>query len=1016
MKMRALTILSLLAWTCGFAQNTDYNPSPLREFGQPRLSPIPTANPNRVEGRELFNPQSVAVDATGTPPILYVADTQNNRILAWKDANAFTKGDAADLVIGQADRFSTLIGGPGTSYAAGLNTPGGLAVDSAGNLYVVDAGNNRILRFPKPFSHTDLQAPDLVIGQAAVGSGKSPNEGQQAPSEKTVATTSGNNINTTALSFDAQGNLWFADTFNNRVLRYPAAALAAGAPNQPVADVVLGQINFSSAANVPSNSPITKTGFTQPSSLAFAGNDLYAGAALGRVLYFRAPLTSSKPAARILGVYIWPQGQQPAVNDTTMTPLGLATLNNNLYVADASGNRIMKFDVPTAWAAECIPSSTNQCGSNGVSPAAIAFIGQPTPTSSLPNQGQRDPSAGTLSSPSGLTFVGTDLYVADSGNNRVLVLPASGGSYAAATRVLGQLDFNTQAPNLIEGREVFLYARTSTGAIAGGGIAVDSTSNPPHLYVADTLNNRILGFRDIRNVGADTKADIVIGQLDFLHNTPNANGNTGAPSEWSLFLPTALAIDRNGDLFVADRGNGRVLRFPQPFSQTGLIKANLVLGKPDFYTNPANASDPTDRTMAGPSGVAFSKNGTLLVSDAVHSRVIEFQRPAGGDFTSGQAAFYVLGQPNMNSSGGSSDPDRLNAPQGIALDGNDRVYVADTGNNRVNVFAPTDTTSRFRQSVNSPYGVAVNQYAEVWVTDFNGAKVHRFPIFETWQQTGQELSNISTGGSPVSIALDGDGNPIVGEAINRVSFYYIAAAFRNSASYVIRALAPGMLANLYRYGPSFAPGTQAVAQSLPWPNTLGDVQVLFNGKPTPLYYVDSDRVSFQVPYTAPTSGAADVELIRPSTGQILAAGTFPMHASDPGFYTLNAQGTGQIAALNQDGSVNGPTNPAPRGSYVSLYGTGIGAVDSAPADGQAAAGPLPATGHPLISMSPGGSIDDSNIQYWGLAPGLPGVWQLNLKIPDAVPPGSTIQVAFFWHDWASNDGPSGKLQTTIAVK
>ena len=1015
--MRALALISLAAWTCGFAQNIDYNPSPLREFGQPRLSPIPTSSPNRVEGRELFNPQGIAMDATANPPILYVSDTQNNRILAWRDANAFTKGDYADLVIGQTDKFSTLAGGPGTSYTAGLNTPGGLAVDGSGNLYVVDAGNNRILRFPKPMDHADLEMPDLVIGQTAIGSGRSANQGQQTASEKTIATTTGSTANTTALAFDAQGNLWFADTYNNRVLRYPAGALGAGASNEPSADLVLGQIDFISNAKVANNNPLEKAGFTQPSSLAFASGELYVGDGLGRVLYFKTPLTSSKPAARILGVYVWPQGQQASVNGTNMTPVALATQGNNLYVADASGNRIMKFDAPNAWPAECIPSSTNtSCGSNGVSPAAIAFIGQQTATGSQANQGQRAPSAGTLASPSGLAFLGTDLYVADAGNNRVLVFPSSGGSYTVASRVLGQLDFNYGAPNLIEGREVFLYARTSNGSVAGGGMAVDTTSNPPHLYIADTFNNRILGFRDVRSVGENSKADIVIGQVDLLSNSVNgSSGKTSAPLEWSLFLPTGLVVDANGDLFVADRGNGRVLRFPKPFDQSGIIKANLVLGKPDFYTNPANASDPTDRTMSAPAGLAFAKDGTLLVTDAAHSRVLEFKKAAGGDFSNGQAAFYVLGQPTMTSTGGSSDPDRLNAPQGIALDGNDRVYVADTGNNRINVFAPTDKTSRFRYSVSTPYGVAVNQYAHVWVTDFGG-RVHRFPIFETWQQTGQEISNIATGGNPVSIALDGDGNPIIGEAINRVSFYYIAAAFRNSASYVIRALSPGMLANLYRYGPSFAPGTTAVADSLPWPTTLGDVQVLFNGRPTPLYYVDSDRVSFQVPSDAPTSGTADVQLIRASTGQILAAGTFTMHSADPAFYTLNAQGTGQIAALNQDGTVNGPSNPAARGSYVSLYGTGIGRVDNAPADGNGASGPVPATGYPLISMSPGGPVDNSDIQYWGLAPGLPGVWQLNLHIPDSVPPGSAVQVAFFWQDWASNDGPSGKVQTTIAVK
>ena len=66
-----------------------------------------------MEGRELNNPYGVALDTSVTPARLYVSDTGNNRILAWKDAVAFTNGAKADLVIGQRDFFSTGGNGPG---------------------------------------------------------------------------------------------------------------------------------------------------------------------------------------------------------------------------------------------------------------------------------------------------------------------------------------------------------------------------------------------------------------------------------------------------------------------------------------------------------------------------------------------------------------------------------------------------------------------------------------------------------------------------------------------------------------------------------------------------------------------------------------------------------------------------------------------------------------------------------------------------------------------------------------
>jgi uncharacterized protein (TIGR03437 family) len=1023
MTFKALAFICIAAPICGFSQNIIYNPNPLREFGQPQLNPPPTANPNLVEGREFYSPQSMAIDKSANPPILYVADTRNSRILAWKNATAFTKGGFADFVIGQYDMVSTGVSGNAPPW---LNSPGGLAVDPSGNLYVIDTGNNRILRFPTPATHTAPQTPDLVIGQASLTSGNQPNEGKPAPSEKTLATTTSSGVaNTSALAFDAQGNLWFADVFNNRVLRYPVSALGAGAPNEPAADLVLGQTDFVSNAPVKNNNQLDKTAFTQPQALAFSqSGDLYVadllGQAngLGRVLYFKGPFVPrmSTNALRILGLYLFPPGAQAALNATTMNPSGLATLGDNLYVADQSAHRIMRFDTPDKWSPECSPLSTSNSGclQNGISPPAIQFTGQVDSLGSSPNQGLKEPAANTLAAPSQVAFQGSEMYVLDTGNHRLLVFPQSGASNPTATRLLGQLDFNFGAPNLIEGRELFIYFSPS---LRGGGLAVDNSSTPAHLYIADTLNNRVLGFRDFRSLAAGSKADIVIGQLDLFRNTPNyATGRTTAPTDSSLYIPVAVAVDKNGDLYVADAGNGRVLRFPQPFNQVGLIKANLVLGKPGFFTNASDASFASPSTMALPTGLAFTNGGHLLVSDAGLNRVLLFRLPAGGDFTN--TASNVLGQSNsLTTSGASGAPDGLNAPQGLAVDSSDRVYVADAGNNRVNVFSLTDFTSRFRAGVSVPLGVAVNTAGQIWVTDSNRV-VHRYPFFEQWVNSGQEISNIQTASSPLAIALDPSDNPIVAETINRVSFYYMAATFQNGGSWVTRALSPGMLAYLSRLGPSFAPGgTLTVANSQPWPTTLADTQVMFNGQPAPVYYVTPDRVAFQVPNGAPATGSSDVQLVRASTGEILAGSTFAMHSADPAFFTMNGGGFGQIAALNaSDNSVNSPTNPVARDGVISLYGTGIGHIDGAPADGMGAPGPLSAGGTPLVSFNPGGSASNADIQYWGLAPGLPGVWQMNLHIPNAVPPGAAVQVAFFWNDYPSNDGPNGKVITTIAVK
>src|SRR5437660_1509735 len=71
--------------SCAFGQGTVFNATPSREFGQKRLSPVSSGNPNLVEGREFFLPQSIALDNSSNPPAIYVADTGNNRVLGWRN-------------------------------------------------------------------------------------------------------------------------------------------------------------------------------------------------------------------------------------------------------------------------------------------------------------------------------------------------------------------------------------------------------------------------------------------------------------------------------------------------------------------------------------------------------------------------------------------------------------------------------------------------------------------------------------------------------------------------------------------------------------------------------------------------------------------------------------------------------------------------------------------------------------------------------------------------------------------
>jgi len=994
------------------------NLTPTRILGQPQTKLVSGA-PNLVEGRELSSPTDVAVDTTNK--MLYVADTANNRVLGWKLATLAT-GAPADLVVGQNDRYSTLQGGPGTSRNSGLLAPTSLAVDGNGNLYVADSGNNRILRYRQPFMTApgDPVLADFAIGQTSVSTGRSANAG--GLSATSLFFSSSTTVLTTGIRFDSDGNLWVCDAGNGRLLRYPASLLADGKPSGPAADLVIGQSSFTvSVTPVDAKSKIT---LQQPAALAFDNSGrLFVTDLANRVLVFAQPFSNGMSAQRIMGATKPPAQGQPAptvVNEYTvgaqtagqgnLAPTGVFTIGNIPFVVDQSANRILRFPAYEQWPIE----------SDSFSPAAAAVIGQSSlrQTTPLINRGLPDAGPDRFALPGGAVSAGGKVYVADTGNNRVLVFndlstgPISGGANDyLATLVLGQVDFAYNGRNLVEGREFS----------GPNGVAVYTTADgTPQLFVADTNNNRILGFRDARKVKPGDQADLVIGQVDFsrvLVNSP-LNLPTDRNSK-SLYAPRAVAVDKAGNLWVADTGNARVLRYPPPFSPTFDGSADLVLGQSGFTVA---VTDPSSRTMAAPAGLAFTFEGLLTVADAAHNRVLVFIPP----FTSGMAASKVIGQPNFVTTGAGTtlDSDKFNQPRGLATDSDDRLYVADFGNNRVQVFGRVPLLSDNPAAVltlrtNPPIGVAVSKLTgEVWALEQSGG-MRRFPKFDTLFAIGDQadyLINADTGGGLVSNAFlsatfDQFNNLYTGEGANRVSVFYPKVSVCNGASFVSRTLAPGIIASATTAPDRGCEGGEdlvyqftdktrvfnELANPLPLPRTLEDLQVLINGTPAPLYFISPFQINFLVPNNAPTTGTLDLQIYQPSTGRVIAASQVPMATASPGLFTTsfekgtaNALAQRQIAAINEDGTVNSKTNPVPPGKFVSLYATGVGFIPNAPADGAVASGLLPSPAHLRVALGTTVVEPGPDLQYSGLAPGLVSVWQINVRVPTLTAPGAAV--------------------------
>jgi uncharacterized protein (TIGR03437 family) len=884
-----------------------------------------------------------------------------------------------------------------------------------GNLYVLDAGNNRILRFVNPLTQPD-QFPDLVIGQ--------PNFSSKA------AGLSERNLNIGSLrgglALDTTGNLFVSDSGNRRVLRFAAAALGQGARNGPAADLVLGQADFASNTPVPRGGAQLKDRLASPAGLALdsrgrlfvADYEPTSQPRLGelhRVLVFEPPFSIAEPAVRVMGVLTQAADAATANRVLMALPEAVAVLaDDRVVVADTASSRLLIFPPFSAWPDE----------SAAYSPQAASVVGQADFDRRQPNGGRPAPSAATLSTPLALAVSGTDVFIADSGNNRVLAISPP---FQTASRTLGQLGFEYDGVNLVEGKE-FSFSSGSAAAGGAAGIAIDYRAATPYLYIADTFNNRVLAFRDARTVKSGDRAEFVIGQPDSLRSMCNYPANNiDIPTDSSLCHPSGLALDDDGNLYVADSGNSRVLRFPKPFAQAqSLPRADLVIGQSGFTSKITDASA---RTMAAPYGVAYARSG-LLVSDAALNRVLYFAG-APATLTNGMAATRVFGQPDFVTGAAGAAENRMNTPLHLASDADDRLYVADTGNNRVLIFgrigqAAVDqrpeiivTSGSGGAVLRGPRGVFISPATgDIWVID--ATRLLRYPRADALTGATPPNFALSTAATGLALAQDPDGGTLVADAANRVAIYYPALTVLNAANFLPgRPLAPGVIASIFSRGAPFSQETRVfneLPEPLPLPLTLADVAVFLNGHPVPLLFVSPNQINFIVPGNAPDVGSADLRVVRQSSGATLAAGPVEMNEVSPALFTLPSTGSGQVALVNEDGTVSGPTNPARRGTVVSIYGTGQGRVQGAPPDGFPATGLSPTDEKPrvLINNVP---VSEDAVSFSGLAPGFVGLWQINVRIPETVAPGNAIPLSVQFRGVSANNPQlPGLARTTIAVR
>jgi uncharacterized protein (TIGR03437 family) len=231
----------------------------------------------------------------------------------------------------------------------------------------------------------------------------------------------------------------------------------------------------------------------------------------------------------------------------------------------------------------------------------------------------------------------------------------------------------------------------------------------------------------------------------------------------------------------------------------------------------------------------------------------------------------------------------------------------------------------------------------------------------------------------ISVALQA---PTMSSSLSTTGVFLDPQGVVNAGSFApfTAGVAPGELLTLF--GANLAAELQ-VASTIPFPTTLGKVQVMINSLPVPIYYVSPTQLAVLVPYSV-TGSIAKLQVFNDNVPS--NAVTRWIAKTAPGVLTQLQNGLGYGDVVHLDGTLVNDKSPAKIGETVSVYLTGLGAVNPAIADGDAGpVNPLANATNPSTAFIGG---TEAKVSYSGLAPQLAGLYQINLTVPDGVTPGN----------------------------
>jgi uncharacterized protein (TIGR03437 family) len=638
----------------------------------------------------------------------------------------------------------------------------------------------------------------------------------------------------------------------------------------------------------------------------------------------------------------------------------------NLYLLDATAPRVLKV----------ANGAATTIAGNGT----YGFSGDNGPATSAQFGGDTDDGG-----PSGIAVDSAgNLYIADSYNGRIrkvssgIITTVAQSAFptlvdAAAAGTLYIADLSNSTGFL--GAELLKLANGVTTTLAGNsrvsyagdggpaadaqfyqpeGIAIDSAGR---MYIADTQNNRV---RMIANGVVTTVAGTGIQGF---------SGDNGPAAAAQLSTPVAIAMDPAGNLYIADINNYRVRKISDGVISTvaGSVGVRACGVAADAAGNVYISDCFASRVLKVSKGVAtpVAVNGHYYFGATFHPTGLALD-PAGNLYMTNGGAILKLSNGGVTTVTGGT---------GVTLDASGNLYVADGNLGLIRKFSNGTITS---SPMNPPsafpgYGIAVDSSGNVYGSD----GIHILVLKPT---------GATTAPSPLSV-----------DFVN------------NAAGNFFVGTAPGEIVTLKGSGLGPAQLVSAKAGSDKfYPTQLAGTSVEFNGVAAPLLYASSTQVAAVVPFNVTGPIVQAVVNYQDQTSVPL---TMQVFASAPGLFTADGTGTGQAAAINEDGTINSASNPAPIGSIISLYATGGGQTSPAALDGQVSGPPLARLTLPVSVEIDGSLLSSSQLQYAGPAPGeIAGVTQINVPLLQGLTTGSSAPVVII-----VGNASSSYQSVTIAV-